>query len=295
MGLSNTLNGVNLTAISQETAKTLLPKLAGLKFFNLNLSNDIADKGSAVVSRVVDANTAADLSSGYSAAVANTSTTSITVTLDTFSGVVLGFNDLEVSKSSINLQQMVYQPMATAAAQAIYSSIFGLIKATVFTTVATVASASFDSDALINAATALNKNYVPDSPRALFCNSDVAAALKKDTSIKAAYAFGSNGTITDGSLSKVVGFDIMEFSWLPANSENVNAFACGPQGVALAARRVAEPQNWYGQVENITVADVPLQFRSWYDGNTGTHYISMGILYGVASAVTKNIYVLHSA
>lgn len=295
MGLTNTLNGVNLTAISQETAKTLLPKLAGLRFFNLNLSNDISDKGSAVVSRVVTANTAADLSSGYTAAVANTSTTSITVTLDTFSGVVLGFTDLEVSKSSINLQQMVYEPMANAAAKALYGSIFGLIKATVFTTVGTVASAAFDSDALIDAATALNKNYVPDSPRALFCNSDVAAGLKKDTSIKAAYAFGNAGTIQEGSLSKVIGFDIMEFSWLPDNSENLNAFACGPQGVALAARRVAEPTNWYGQVENITVADVPIQFRQWYDGNTGTHYVSMGILYGVAKAVTGNVYVVHSS
>ena len=140
--MSNTLNGVNLTAISQETAKTLLPKLAGLRFFNLNLSNDVADRGEAVVSRVVNAYTAADLSSGYVSAAAATSTVSITVTLDTFSGVVLGFTDLEVSKSSINLQQMVYEPMANAAAKALYGSIFGLIKATVFTTVATVASAA---------------------------------------------------------------------------------------------------------------------------------------------------------
>jgi hypothetical protein len=293
--MSNTLNGLNLTAISQETAKTLLPKLAGLNFFNLNLSNDIADRGEAVVSRVVNAYTAADLSSGYVSAAAATSTVSIQVTLDSFSGVVLGFSDLEVSKSSIDLQQMVYQPMANAAAKAIYGSIFGLIKATVFTTVATVASAAFDSDTLSDVAAALNKNFVPDSPRAIFMNSDVANALRKDTSIKAAYAFGSNGTIVDGSLSKVMGFDIMEFSWLPANSENLNAFACGPQGIAFAARRVAEPTNWYGQVENITVADVPLQLRMWYDGNTGTHYLSMGILYGVKAAVTNNINVIHSA
>src|ERR1017187_5664220 len=165
MGLTNTLNGVNLTAIAQETANTLLPYLSGLKqIAALDLSNDISEQGSGVMTRVVAAYTAQDLSSGYTAAVSNTSTVSIMVTLDTFEGTVLGFTDLEMSKSSIDLQRMVYSPMANSAAYSIYSSLFQLVSNATYTQKQTIAAASFDSDGLIDTSTLLNKAYVPPSP-----------------------------------------------------------------------------------------------------------------------------------
>jgi hypothetical protein len=289
MSLANTLNGVNLTAIAQETAKTLLPKIMGLSNFTLDLSNDIAEQGAAVVTRSVVAYTGADLSAGYTAVVANTSTVSITVTLNQFSGLVLGFTDAEMSKSSIDLDRMVYSPFANAAVKIIYDYVFALILNANFSLKTTVAAASFDSDALSDLAATMNKNFVLDAPRTFIGNSDVFNALRKDSSFKAAYAQGTNQTIVGGIIARGMGFDMQEFAWLPGNSENLIGFGAGQQGIAIAARRVADPKNWYGQVENITVADVPIQFRMWYDGNTGIHYISMGCLFGASVGVANNI------
>lgn len=295
MAATNSLLGVNLTAIAQETAKTLLPKLQGLKNFTLDLSNDIAERGAAVVTRVVTSYTAQDLSSGYATAVSNTTTTSITVTLDTFSGLVLDFSDAEMSKASVDLNRMVYQPFANAATKCVYDKVFALLLNANFSQVTTVAAASFDSDALSDLTSVLNKAFVLDSPRTFIGNSDVFNALRKDSSFKAAYAQGTNQTIVGGIIARGMGFDMMEIPWLPTNSQNLIGFGTGQQGIAIAARRVNDPQNWYGMVENITVADVPIQFRAWYDGNAGLHYISMGVLFGVATAVSNNVVMVHSA
>lgn len=289
MAATNTLGGVNLTAIAQETAKTLLPMLGGLRFFTLDLSNDISEKGAAVVTRVVTAYTAQDLSSGYDAAAVNTTTTAITVTLNTFSGVVLEFTDLEMSKASANLQAMVYEPFANAGAKAVYDLVFSLILNSNFSQKVTVAAASFDSDWLSKVRTVLNKAYVAPGGGIFAYNSDIGNSLRSDNSLKAAYAFGSNGMIAEGEVSRVMGFNLMEFTWLPSNSENLIGFAAGKQGIAFAARRVADPVNWYGQVENITIADVPFQFRAWYDGGAGKHKLSIGCLFGASAAVAGNV------
>ena len=152
-----------------------------------------------------------------------------------------------------------------------------------------MAAASFDSDWLSDVQTVLNKAYVPDEPRVFIGNSDVMNALRKDTSFKAAYAYGTNGVIRDGVITRGMGFDLMEFTFLPSNSENLIGFGCGRQGIAFAARRLPDPTNWSGLVENITVAGVPFQFRMWYEPELKYTWLAMDCLYGASKAVTANI------
>jgi hypothetical protein len=285
MALTNALNGVNLTAIAQETAKTLLPQLVALKRFTLDLSNDISERGQAVVTRVVQSFSATDLSNGYSTAASNTTTTSVTVTLTNFSGAVVGFTDKQVSESSIDLQTMVYEPLANAAAYGFYSALLSAaqVNSTNFPQNYSIASANFDSNALSDVNAILAKAFVPVQGRMFLGNADIFNALRKDTSFKAAYAYGNSQVIMEGQVGRGMGFDLVEFPWLTTANAGVTAIACGRQALIFAARRVADPTNWYGLVENITIADIPFQLRMWYDGNAGLQYLSFGCLYGVAT------------
>jgi hypothetical protein len=281
----NLLNGVNLTAIAQETAKTLLPQLDALSRFTLDLSNDISERGAAVVTRVVQSYSATDLSAGYSTAAAATTTTSVTVTLTNFSGSVVFFSDVQVSESSIDLQKMVYEPLANSAAYGFYKALLGAnnVNTISFPQNYSIVSSSFDSDALSDVSTILRKAFVPMQGQMFLGNSDIFNALRKDTSFKAAYAYGTPKVIVDGTVSQGMGFDLVEFPWLTTVNSGVTAIATGKQALVFAARRVADPTNWYGEVENITVAGIPMQLRMWYDGNAGLQYLSFGALYGVAA------------
>ena len=128
----------------------------------------------------------------------------------------------------------------------------------------------------------LRKSFVPMQGQMFLANSDIFNALRKDTSFKAAYAYGTPKVIVDGTVSQGMGFDLVEFPWLTTVNAGVTAIATGKQALVFAARRVADPQNWYGEVENITVAGIPFQLRMWYDGNTGFQYLSFACLYGVS-------------
>jgi hypothetical protein len=52
----------------------------------------------------------------------------------------------------------------------------------------------------------------------------------------------------------------------------------------LAARQPAAPTDGSVQVSDIVdpSTGLPIQLRTWYDNTAGKHYLSMGVLYGVA-------------
>src|SRR5882672_7186128 len=110
--MANTVAGVNLAQIAQESLPALESAFLPLRAFSTDFSADIADRGASVTSRYPTIPTAQDLSGGYSRT--DAVLTAITVNLDTFYGFVYGFNDLERSKSSIVLNDLFINPAISA-------------------------------------------------------------------------------------------------------------------------------------------------------------------------------------
>jgi hypothetical protein len=80
------------------------------------------------------------------------------------------------------------------------------------------------------------------------------------------------------------------------NSENLAAFAFHRSSLLMAARGVDSSGAAEAgvEVENIVIPDLnmPVQFRRWYDPDTGYLKYSVGLLYGVAVGNDMGVRVL---
>ncbi len=285
---TNTISGVNLAAVAEMSLPVLIEAFAPLRGIMTDMSSDIATSGESVTTRFPSKMTAVDLTGGYSAT--NNTATSVTVTLNQFRGPVWEFSDLERSRSAIDLNQLFIQPAVGCIGARVWEDLWNLVNDTNFpaatATELTVTAANFDRDDVADLAQQLTTNGVPRQGRSLYLNPSYYAALAKD--LNSVDSAGQSQTIGQNIVPRLHGFDVYETPLIDGNSVNVTGLACHSTALLLAARGVDVPANTAGlEVETIVVPDLglPVQFRRWYDNNRGQLVYSMGVLYGVASAM----------
>lgn len=102
-----------------------------------------------------------------------------------------------------------------------------------FSANAVVTAANFNYGAVVDLNTALNDAKAGD-PRCLLVNGAYAGALRKDATLTAPFnQAGQNSLISSGLIGSIAGFQVYEFTDLPTNSENLAAFACGADALAI--------------------------------------------------------------
>jgi hypothetical protein len=290
--MANTIAGANLAAIAEMSLQPLQSALLPLRAFTTDFSSDIAQRGASVTTRYATNPTAQDLSSGYSRT--DTTLTAITTTLDTYYGFVWGFDDLERSKSSINLNDTFIQPAAYAIAKKVFGDLWNLVNDTNYpaatATELTVTAANFDRDDVADIAQQLTTNGVSKIGRSLILAPGHYAALAKD--LNAVDSAGQSITIGENVIPRLHGFDVYESPECDANSVSVAGLATGRQGMLMAARSVdiATEATRIVDFQNVVLPDLglPVQFRKWYDPSTGYLMYSMGVLYGVKFGIPSS-------
>jgi hypothetical protein len=283
---TNTIAGANLAAIAEMTIPHLMSELVPLNAFTRDFSPDIAQKGASVTTRYATQPSAVDLSSGYTSQ--DTTMTSLTVTLNTFYGFVYGFNDVERSKSAVNLLDIFVAPAVQAIGVKVFGDLWNLVNDTNYpaatATELTVTAANFDRDDVADLAGQLTTNKVPKLGRSLILHPTHYTALAKD--LNAADSSGQVTTIGEHRIPRLHGFDVYESPECDGNSVNVAGLACHRNNILMAARGVDFPSEASAagvRVENVVVPGLglPVQFRRWYDPNAGELKVSVGVLYGV--------------
>lgn len=296
--MSNTLGGVNLAAIAQQSLDVLVDVLPPLRAFTTDFSADVAQSGGSVLTRVATAVTSGDLTSGYAGNVQNVTTTAKTITLGGVTGTVIGFTDEEVSKSSINLMDVFIKPAINAVANDMMDDALALVTNANFGAAAfTGAAGDFSADDVADLAQTLSSAKVPRDGRFLMLSPSYYGALAKDDAVQAAMNFGGSEVIRENRVPRVHGLSVIEYTDIPGNSENLVGFCGAPQGIIIAARLPAIPAQFPGEVMNVTDPDsgFSLQLRKWYSADDGRHYLSCGAIWGVAVGVSGNLKRLVSA
>jgi hypothetical protein len=284
---TNTIAGANLAAIAEMSLPTLLEAFAPLAALTTDFSSDIARSGESVTTRFASKPTAQDLSSNYNAS--NSTTVAVTATLNQYYGYVWEFSDVERSKSMISLNDLFIQPAAAVTGARMFQDVWNLVNDTNFPAAAatelTVTAANFDRDDVADLAAQLTTNGVPLSRRSLILNPTYYAALAKD--LNSVDSSGQSRTIGENVIPRLHGFDVYQSPLCDGNAVNVTGLACHSSALIVAARGVDVPTTPGLEVENIVIPDLglPVQFRRWYDPNTGQLKYMMGVLYGVASAM----------
>lgn len=296
--MANSLAGINLAQIGQKSLAALLPRLAPLRAFTTDFSSDIAVSGGSVTTRVPTALTTGALTTGYAANAQTATTTAKTITLGAVKGLVIGFTDEEWSKSSINLHNVFIRPGVNAIANGMIDDALALVTASNYGAAAfTGAASTFDADDAADLATVLSTANVDRDGRFLMLSPSYYGYLAKDTAIQAAYAYGTNEAIRDNRIPRVHGMDVIEYTDIPSNAENLVGLCGGPEGIIIAARSPAVPEGFPGMIETITDPEsgFTFQVRKWYSADDGQHYLSMAAISGVAVGVASNLKRLVSA
>jgi hypothetical protein len=289
--MSNTLAGINLQVVAQDSLTTLLAEFPLIQKFTTNFSGEIANRGESVTTRIAQTVTAGDVgSSGYQ--VTDVTSEAKTITLNKHKAFVMGFGDGEVAKGGYDvLRRTFMRPAAHSVAKAVLADIFALTTASNFGTVGasgvgyTGTAAAFDADAVADLAQHLTDKDNPMDGRIVIVKPSLFTALSKDVDIKAQYASGTNAPLTENLLPRIHGFEINQYSALPdAGVTNQKGIFCTPEALLIATRLPATPSNWYGNVATATddASGLSIQLREWYDGDAGQQKIAMTILYGVA-------------
>ena len=289
--MSNTLAGINLQVVAQDSLTTLLAEFPLIQKFTTNFSGEIANRGESVTTRIAQTVTAGDVgSSGYT--VTDVTSEAKTITLNKHKAFVMGFGDGEVAKGGYDvLRRTFMRPAAHSVAKAVLADIFALTTAANFDQVGTSGvgytgtAAAFDADAVADLAQHLTDKDNPMDGRIVIVKPSLFTALSKDVDIKAQYASGTNAPLTENLLPRIHGFEINQYSALPdAGVTNQKGIFCTPEALLIATRLPATPTNWYGNVATATddASGLSIQLREWYDGDAGQQKIAMTILYGVA-------------
>ena len=104
--MANTLGGVNLAQIAQQTLETLSAEMPVVSAFTTDFSSDVADVGESVSTRVASAVSAGDATSGYSAT--DVTSTAKTITLNKHKHFTAKFTDLEIAKGGLDLLERTF-------------------------------------------------------------------------------------------------------------------------------------------------------------------------------------------
>ena len=238
--MPNTIAGVNLAEIAQESLEGLSSLFAPLSALTTDFSTDIRDAGESVTTRYPTKPTAADMSTGYKTAAADVAMTAATITLDTHYGFTYGFTDVERSKSSINLNNLFVQPALQALGDKVFGDIWNLVTAANFATSSTITAANFDRDDLVDlGATLTDTKKAPQQGRAIFMNPTYYASLVK--TLNSAEFPGLISDKAEAMVPRVAKFDSYETDLADANAENLAAFAFQKNALLMACLLYTSP------------------------------------------------------
>ena len=284
--MSNTIAGVNLAAIAQESLPALQNLFAPLNSIAVDFSSDISAAGASVTTRYPVNPTAVDLSGGYSPQ--GVETVPKTITLSNFFGFPYGFNDLERSKSAIDLNQLFVEPALQATGKKMFSDLWNLVTSSNFNSVG-INAGNFTRDDLADLRATLNAAGAPQMGRAVVLNPTYFASLVK--SLNTAEFPGFIREKTEGYIPRVAGFDIYESDLADANGQGLGGFVFHKSALLMAARRVdaSGAQQMGTEIADVIVPglNLPCQFRRFYDNLTANLVYSFGILYGVQAGRTE--------
>ena len=282
--MANTLGGINLAQIAEQSLDYLSTQFHPLRAFARDFSDDISGQGESVTTRVPSSMTASDLSAGYAAS--DVTSTAVTVSLNKFKGHSAAFTDMEVSKAGSFdwLSSQFLAPALEVTLDAVMDDLLALVTNANFSSNQVTTSANMDLDIVADLAGALSTAKCPKSERALLLGSTYYASLAKDNLVQDASAYGNSDPIQEGIVQKAHGFSIYEYTGIPTNSENLAGIALHPSALVLAARTPAAPDDSSVSVQDIVdpSTQLPIQLRTFYDNVAGKHYLTMGVLYGVA-------------
>ncbi len=287
MATYSNLNLARLAAGANSALESFVKTLLPLNLFSRRYDPETATRarGNVVLVPLIGTLTATTFNGTY--AISGGSMSVVTVTIDRHKIVPIGQRDLDAMNNSDGDLEMLMNQAGAALATLQLEDIFTAVNTTNFGLATAVAAAALDVPQLRKARLALNLQNAPQSPRNAILDSISMDALLGITNFVQAQMFRDTGVLTEGRVTRALGFDFYEYV-APFTISSMGFFA-HPSALAVGMRYV-QPQV-PGAYEMAQAFSDPntgatIGLRSMYDPLTGQRYIALEANYGFSVGIS---------
>ena len=288
--MANSFDTVTTNLIAQEALTRLVQNLGFFKSVQTNFSRGALTKGQSVVTHIMDEMSAADvnISSGYDANVNDATQTAVNITLDQHKATMFQLTDDERDKSDVDLFSRFAPVAAYGLGKGIVdfllgSSVLGADAGNISNTV--TLSGGFSMDDLIDLGAEMDEAGVPEGSRWIVVQPKVLASLEKDVTSVTNATFNIGGTIVDGGVSRIRGFNIYSYGGGVLSSASTECGAVAGFGSSLAlvtAPPSSPPSSAGADLSYVSEPETGLtiQRREWYDANKALFNFALTLYFG---------------
>ena len=224
----------------------------------------------------------------------------VTVTINSrkITPVDITSQQLADSSAAGNMDAFAYQ-MAQSMAGMVMADVLSAFTVSSFGAPVTTASANFKLDAITALRVALNGKKCPMGGRTIIVDDSVEAGIFSDTNLVLALNRGNAGTINEGNIGRVLGFDIITTTAMPLNAISLIGIACGKGALAVAFRNIGHllPDEEYAAKEVVTdpATGLSMLYTRHWSRPQAKWFLNMQALYGYSKAVTLQAHLVTTA
>lgn len=283
---------------SQQILQQVTKRVAPLSAFARDFSMEAKQIGDSIAVPLVGSATATTYSqtdnSGNPYEQTGGNVSAITVALNENHLVPVDITDLQALNQSPARAEVFAVQAASALVNRVFARITSLVTSVNFgAIVTTLAAASWTLTQIRLLKLTLEQRDATSAKRGLFIPVEIEdTALLGNTSINAAYAYGSSIAIQEGKVPRVLGFDVYALNQIPLNGISLVAWAMDANAIAVAMR-MKRPQDLslLAAYEELTdpASGFSFSYRRHYNPGSGKYHINLECLFGMTQAVTLNL------
>ena len=285
------LGTVATDVIAQEALARLIQNLAFIKNINTNFTQVGLAKGKSVFTHIITEMEAQDWDTAYTNAgeLQAAAQSDVEIPLDKHKHVTFQLTDAQRDASQIELYGRFADVAAYALSKGIVEALIGEdtigADAASLSNEIDVAGAGLTMSTIIDLGAQMDSAGIPEGSRWLVAHPTVLADLEKDVTEVTNASFDVGGTILNGGVSRIRGFDIYSYNGgeLVTTDDKIGAVAGYSETLCLVTAPPSTPPNASGaSLGYVGDADsgLTIQKREWYDADKAVYNLALTLYLG---------------
>ena len=286
--MPNTLTNLKDIKVAQRALMPFMANLMPVSSLSTNFGPQPSDKGDTVRVPLVGAPTGSSDFAGDYTANADSTVTTIPVTLNRHKFKTVHVTAREASETAMDVLDTLVETAAQQLAQDVLLDIMSVITLANFgAPIPAVAATNFDYKKVLNIREECGKVKMPASPRSLVLDSGHYTNLLADDVVAKSFNMNLSAPgVTEGLIKRLAGFDLHETVVIPADhTEKLVGFAVHPSAIAVAMRYL-QPVADYQQAGAVTDPRNGMTFGylRFTDTRANKVFVTLECLYGFSVA-----------
>jgi hypothetical protein len=282
--MPNTLTNLKDIKVAQRALMPFMANLMPVSSLSTNFGPQPSDKGDTVRVPLVGAPTGSSDFAGDYTANADSTVTTIPVTLNRHKFKTVHVTAREASETAMDVLDTLVETAAQQLAQDVLLDIMSVITLGNFgAPIPAVAATNFDYKKVLNIREECGKVKMPASPRSLVLDSGHYTNLLADDVVAKSFNLNLNApAVTEGMVKRIAGFNLHETTLIPSDhAEKLVGFAAHSSAVAVAMRYL-QPVADYQQAGAVTdpATGMTFGYLRFTDTRANKVFVTLECLYG---------------